>query len=67
MNNSEDIIKEIILDDLEYHWTAYVILNNNQKISIWWTCWPSIKSIVKSVVSVSSDLPKKKIENNFIC
>ena len=49
------------LNMLENSWTAEVKLNNDQVITIWYTCWPSIKSIVKEVLSVTSDYPRYKI------
>lgn len=52
---------------LEYSWSADVILNGGQEISIWYTCWPSIRKHVKEVVAVYSDLPKEKVNQLFIC
>jgi hypothetical protein len=49
-------------DTLKYSWTAIVELNNGKVITIWHTAWPSIKSIVKNIVCVSSDYPK-----NILC
>ena len=43
---------------LDHSWTAEVVLNNGQLISIWHTAWPMIKRDVKDVLSVSSDYPK---------
>lgn len=49
------------LDILQHSWTAIVKLNNDKIITIWYTAWPSIKSIVKDIISVSSDYPKNII------
>lgn len=43
---------------LKYSWTASVKLNNDKIITIWHTAWPSIKGIVKEILSISSDYPK---------
>lgn len=48
------------IDTLENSWTADVRLNNGQVVTIWHTCWPSIKHIVKEVLSISSDYPRFK-------
>lgn len=60
-------MNSINLNLLEHSWSAEVRLNGGQQISIWYTCWPSIKHIVKDVLSVSSDLPKSNINKSFIC
>jgi hypothetical protein len=55
------------LYNLEYSWTAEVLLNNNTLITIWWTALYGFKNSIKEVVSISSDLPKRKIsESNFL-
>ena len=46
---------------LEYHWSATVILKGGQTIPIWWTCWPSIRRNVASVINISSDMPRVKM------
>lgn len=51
-------MKTINLNLLQYSWSAEVILNNGQCISIWYTAWPMTKASVKEVLSVSSDYPK---------
>lgn len=43
---------------LKYSWTAIVKLKNDKIINIWHTAWPSIKGIVKEILSISSDYPK---------
>ena len=48
----------INLNLLQHSWTADVLLNNGQQVTIWYTCWPSIRETVKEVVNVSSDYPK---------
>ena len=47
-----------LADTMPNHWSGEVMLNGGQLVQIWWTCWPSIKSMVKYVASISSDLPK---------
>ena len=49
-----------VLDNMENAFTATILLKNGQAINIWYTCWPSIRSITKSVINVSSDYPKRK-------
>lgn len=49
-----------VLDNMENTFTATILLKNGQVINIWYTCWPSIRSITKSVINVSSDYPKRK-------
>lgn len=49
-----------VLDNMENTFTATILLKNGQEINIWYTCWPSIRSITQSVMSVSSDYPKRK-------
>ena len=48
------------IDTLENSWTAEVRLKNDKIETIWHTCWPSIKHIVKEVLSISSDYPRFK-------
>lgn len=50
------------LEMLRYSWTAVVQLNNGLIFPIWCSAWPSIKHIVRTVISVSSDYPKYEIE-----
>ena len=47
------------VDSLRYSWTAEVKLNNDKVVRIWHTCWPTIKSIVKEILVISSDYPQK--------
>jgi len=54
----------INLNLLQYSWTAKVELKNGKIITIWYTAWHSIKDIVKNVISISSDLPKRQIKFN---
>lgn len=42
---------------LQHNWTAEVVLNNGQQITIWWTAWSMTKDSIKDVLSVSSDYP----------
>lgn len=53
---------KIELEKLENSWSAEVLLKNGQKISIWYTAWPSTKNMVADVISVASDYPKFKIK-----
>jgi hypothetical protein len=57
-------ITEDFLNSLEYQWSADILMNNNQKVSIWWTAWPCHRGRgdVKRILSVSTDLPKVKIK-----
>jgi hypothetical protein len=52
-------------DTLLFNWTAEVKLNNNQIITIWYTAWPSTKNTVKEILSISSDYPKRLINNSL--
>ena len=52
------------LDNLEHNWTAEVELNNGQTMSIWWTAWPMSKHMIKRVISVASDFPKREIKES---
>lgn len=45
---------------LENSWTAIVRQNNGQIVTIWHTAWPSMKHIVKEIISISSDYPRFK-------
>lgn len=56
-----EIESTVNLNLLEYSWSAVVVIYEDKTIPIWWTAWPSIKSIVTEVLSVSSDLPKYQI------
>ena len=47
---------------LEHSWTATVRLHNDLVISIWYTAWHSTKHCVKDIISISSDIPRHKIE-----
>jgi hypothetical protein len=47
---------------LLHSWTADVKLHNDKVITIWWTAWPMTKSIVKEILSISSDYPKSIIQ-----
>lgn len=47
-------------ETLENSWTAIVKLNNGQEVTIWYTAWPSIKHIVKEILSIDSDYPRVK-------
>jgi hypothetical protein len=51
---------------LEFSWSAEVKLKNGLIISIWYTCWDSIKHSIDEVVSISSDIPKRKINNSIL-
>lgn len=57
-------MNELNLDTLEYSWTADVRLLNGVQIRIWWTAWPSTKSTVGEVLTISSDYPKSVIKKN---
>ena len=50
------------LNLMDSSWTGNVMLRNGLVLSIWWTCWPSIKSSVKEVLNVSSDYPRHRIK-----
>lgn len=52
------------LSSLSHSWSANVRLKNEQVISIWYTCLPSIKHLLKEVISVSSDYPGYLIKEN---
>lgn len=47
-----------LLQSLKFAWTADIELLNGQVISIWYTCFPSIKNEIKNVLQISSDFPK---------
>lgn len=50
----------INLNLLSHSWTADILLKNGKIITIWHTAWPMIKTLVDSVLCVSSDYPKSK-------
>lgn len=52
----------INLNLLQHSWTAGVVLNNGQEITIWYTAWPMSKSSIKSILWVASDYPKHEIK-----
>ena len=54
----------INLNLLEHSWTAEVVLNNGQQISIWYTAWPMTKNSVREVLSVYSDYPKHNLNTH---
>jgi hypothetical protein len=49
------------LKGLEFAWTANVLLNNGQAVSIWYTALPMSSHTIKQVLCVASDIPKRKI------
>lgn len=53
------------LKSLKHSWSALVILNNGQEMSIWYTALPMSQNTIQSVVSVSSDYPKREINYPF--
>lgn len=63
-NLKYNIMQTINLNLLKHSWTAKVELKNGQKITIWYTAWDSVKTTVKNIISVSSDLPKQQIKFN---
>jgi hypothetical protein len=52
----------IILDNLNYNWTAKVELNNGIVVTISYTAYPKLKHIIKNVLSVEADYPKVGIK-----
>lgn len=49
---------------LEYSWSAEVLMENDKKVNIWWTCLPSITPNIKEILSVSSDYPRYDLKNS---
>ena len=50
------------LENLKQSWSAEILLNNDQKITIWYTAFPMRKKSIQKVLSVSSDYPKHTIK-----
>ena len=61
MNKNNEIGIEF-LENLKQSWSAEILLNNNQKITIWYTAFPMSKNSIQKVLSVSSDYPKHTIK-----
>lgn len=51
-----------LIETFEYSWSAEIKLKNNQVLTIWYTCFPSIKDIISEIIWIASDIPKHKFK-----